>query len=70
MKYRLKDPARVEMLDPLGERFRLRVKAGTHEPRSEREEVAFEHLVSIGIAERVKAPRQAKPAPTSKPKEA
>lgn len=50
--YRVDEPTHVEHVDGLGERFEVDFTAGRHTPRSEREEVALEHLYHSGLASR------------------
>jgi hypothetical protein len=60
--YRLDVATRTDLVDTLGERFQTRFTAGTHTPKSEREELALQHLARLGLAKRVKD----KPAATGK----
>lgn len=54
--YRLTDDVKHEGVDRGGLRFKWRGKKGqTVTAKSEREEDLLEHLVNIGVAERVKA---------------
>ncbi|HXF72681.1 MAG TPA: hypothetical protein VNO79_08760 [Actinomycetota bacterium] len=59
--YHLEEPCRVETCTPLGERFEVTFEAGDHEPRSEREEIALEHLYVCGLATRDGQPFGARP---------
>jgi hypothetical protein len=49
-RYRVAEPAAVELVDSLGERFEVAFEAGEHEATSEHEEQALEHLRQHGHA--------------------
>ncbi len=56
MRYRILDPPVAVTMSFLGERFDFDAEGPEAEPKSDREEAALEHLVSIGLAERVTKP--------------
>ena len=60
--YQVADAVRAELVDALGERFVFETAAGTVTPKNEREELALEHLISIGYAKPVGPQKPAKNA--------
>lgn len=53
MRYRLSEKTRVSIPTALFGDVEASFDKGTHTPKNEQEEFACEHLVTIGLAERV-----------------
>lgn len=51
-KYTVNEPCTAELVDGFGGRFVFQAQAGPQVPKNEREELALEHLVSLGLARR------------------
>jgi hypothetical protein len=65
--YEVDEAVHLETADRFGERYEVDLKAGKHKPKSEREEHALEHLVSIGKATGPEGRRWTSPVTVEEP---